>query len=452
MTTSLPYIKLVDKSDDASKAGLQALLLRALEASKTRPMAVEVRGSREQRFLFFREGQIYGAGMVAGDAFSSTTIREFLIAPEAMNFPTLALYELNNKILHSILILFQKKPTVQVQTSLVDLDEVLDRIEADGKTCVVAGVREDFVAMLRYEKGRATALCFGESLPTPRESSFRDEFLVQIYTITTETPLTINVFEDLMVSYATDAKTVPDGFSGSFEELYLAKPPMLSLRFRGREIDHWVLDRPVTKIGRTPDNDICIDNLAVSRLHAVIEQEKGAYYVKDCDSLNGTQVNGNRVGRAKLEDQDVIQIGKHEIRFQRQGGQTITSPETIQGFDQTIIINASDLRARAQEPVAQQPEPNKQPHLVMKTEYGDRVIEITDSGVSIGKDLESDVAIDGMFVAKKHVYITVEKDRVILRHLGGLRKVTVGGRPVREIELQDNDEIRIASEEFVFHN
>ena len=53
-------------------------------------------------------------------------------------------------------------------------------------------------------------------------------------------------------------------------------------------------------------------------------------------------------------------------------------------------------------------------------------------------------------MAKKHAEIVKENDRVILRHLRGLRKVSVRGKPVREVEPKDNDEIRIANEEVIF--
>ena len=86
----------------------------------------------------------------------------------------------------------------------------------------------------------------------------------------------------------------------------------------------------------------------------------------------------------------------------------------------------------------------------MKTEYGDRVIELKNESLVIGSDLASDVVVEGMFIAKKHVEIVREDDRVILRHLRGFRKVSVSGRNVREVELKNNDEIKIAKDEFIF--
>src|ERR1700680_4772975 len=70
--------------------------------------------------------------------------------------------------------------------------------------------------------------------------------------------------------------------------------------------------QPVT-IGRAPDNDIHIDNLAVSNYHARVYVEAGSLVVEDLNSLNGSFLNDIRVERAMLKDGDTILIGKHEI-------------------------------------------------------------------------------------------------------------------------------------------
>jgi pSer/pThr/pTyr-binding forkhead associated (FHA) protein len=446
----LPYINVVEQRDDLTKARLNDVLNKYIALSRSRPAFIELHDDTRQHFLFFREGQIYAAGCIKEDNFEETSIREFLLAAAQMNFPQMKGYELTSKMLHSILILFQKKPALRVETTLVDLDELLDKIEAEGKSCILSATRENFMALLRYEKGRVEALFHEASIAEPREGTFREEFLVKIYTITAEQQLTIALHEDLLVTYASDAKTIDGDFTGNFEDLFLAKPPMINLRFRNKEIDHWEFDRPQFKIGRTPDNDIVIDNLAVSRLHAVLEEQKGNYYIRDCDSLNGTLLNNQKVGRARLENGDEICIGKHTIVFRRQGGQAVPVGETIQGFDQTMIINTSGDAVHVPQ---EQPVPGKQevlPRLIMKTEYGDRVIELKNESLVIGSDLESDVVVEGMFVAKKHAEIIRQDDRVILRHIRGLRKVSVSGRTVREVELKNNDEIKIAKDEFIF--
>ena len=87
----------------------------------------------------------------------------------------------------------------------------------------------------------------------------------------------------------------------------------LVLQFEGAVLKEIPLGtRPVT-IGRAPDNDIPIDNLAVSNYHARVYVEAGSLVVEDMNSLNGSFLNDIRVERAMLKDGDAILIGKHHI-------------------------------------------------------------------------------------------------------------------------------------------
>jgi len=87
----------------------------------------------------------------------------------------------------------------------------------------------------------------------------------------------------------------------------------LVLKFENANLKEVPLgERPVT-IGRAPDNDIQIDNLAVSNYHARVYVEAGSLVVEDLNSLNGSFLNEMRVERAMLKDGDSILIGKHEI-------------------------------------------------------------------------------------------------------------------------------------------
>lgn len=66
-------------------------------------------------------------------------------------------------------------------------------------------------------------------------------------------------------------------------------------------------------IGRNPDNDIQIDNLAVSGEHAKIIRGLKQYYIQDLSSTNGTFVNGEEIQKVPLRDNDEITIGKHTL-------------------------------------------------------------------------------------------------------------------------------------------
>jgi len=77
------------------------------------------------------------------------------------------------------------------------------------------------------------------------------------------------------------------------------------------------LDDRVLIIGRSKECDISVDDPNVSRRHAEIRREDGAYWIVDLGSTNGITVNGKRVERARLSPEDEILLGTTEVRFER---------------------------------------------------------------------------------------------------------------------------------------
>ena len=70
-----------------------------------------------------------------------------------------------------------------------------------------------------------------------------------------------------------------------------------------------------TTIGRQQDSDVFMDDITVSRNHAVLIHKEDGYYISDGGSLNGTYVNHVRVETQKLSDGDQVQIGKYKLTF-----------------------------------------------------------------------------------------------------------------------------------------
>jgi hypothetical protein len=68
-------------------------------------------------------------------------------------------------------------------------------------------------------------------------------------------------------------------------------------------------------IGRSPETDVFLDDVTVSREHATLVRRSGGWFLDDSGSLNGTYVNRQRVDSHRLEDGDELQIGKFKLTF-----------------------------------------------------------------------------------------------------------------------------------------
>jgi hypothetical protein len=68
-------------------------------------------------------------------------------------------------------------------------------------------------------------------------------------------------------------------------------------------------------IGRSPDAEIFLDDVTVSRDHAQLVRRSGDWYLDDSGSLNGTYVNRRRIDSHRLEDGDELQVGKYKLTY-----------------------------------------------------------------------------------------------------------------------------------------
>lgn len=93
---------------------------------------------------------------------------------------------------------------------------------------------------------------------------------------------------------------------------------ILMLRYKKKNLKDFALMRGQhLTIGRNPDNDIVIDNPAVSGYHARVESVASNFVLRDLDSTNGVFVNKEKITTHALQHNDTIRIGKHELIFDK---------------------------------------------------------------------------------------------------------------------------------------
>jgi len=108
----------------------------------------------------------------------------------------------------------------------------------------------------------------------------------------------------------------------------------LILSVDGQVLKEYQLSKERTLIGRKPHNDIQIDNLAVSGEHAAIITILNDSFIEDLGSTNGTMVNGKPVKKHFLQNNDVVEIGKHKLKYFNDAPTAATAAD----FEKTMII------------------------------------------------------------------------------------------------------------------
>lgn len=113
--------------------------------------------------------------------------------------------------------------------------------------------------------------------------------------------------------------------TASFDPVGVAEPvgaaapategPVLVVRKGPQPGERFFIDRGKLTIGRDPESDIFLNDITVSRAHAVVECVDNVVSVRDAGSLNGTYVNGELVESGVLSNGDVVQIGTFQMLF-----------------------------------------------------------------------------------------------------------------------------------------
>lgn len=100
------------------------------------------------------------------------------------------------------------------------------------------------------------------------------------------------------------------------EEITTHGHAALVIRSGGNRVgESFPLEGDRMTVGRRPDSDVFLDDVTVSRDHALVVKRGGDFYLDDLGSLNGTYVNRRRIESHKLGDGDELQIGKYKLTF-----------------------------------------------------------------------------------------------------------------------------------------
>ena len=112
--------------------------------------------------------------------------------------------------------------------------------------------------------------------------------------------------------------------------------------FNGQVQKEVSIDRARLNIGRRPGNDLVLDHLAVSGRHAAIDTTSEGTYVLDLGSTNGTSVNGQPIKKHLLQHDDVIELGKYQLKFVVEVDNYQVSPDETLKVGKIKVLNGSN--------------------------------------------------------------------------------------------------------------
>lgn len=241
------------------------------------------------------------------------------------------------------------------------------------------------------------------------------------------------------------------------------------LKFNEVVLTEIPLDRPRVTIGRKPDNDLVIDNPAVSGHHAWIFEDQGNYFIEDLGSINGTFVNDEKVQKHQLKNTDRVVIGKHLLLYQGEDAAApyspqsetqstkravLTPPPRDSDAEKTMVLETKKQRDRLKHAPGRAA-PSKGEKLgflsVVKGQTDRKDYELTGRMAVIGTEPTATVRLTGWMAPKKAVLISRRGDGYFLSVTEKGKKVLLNGEPIQgNARLQNGDVLEVAGVRMLF--
>lgn len=225
------------------------------------------------------------------------------------------------------------------------------------------------------------------------------------------------------------------------------------LKYKEAVVQEIVLDKEVTTIGRKPDNDIIIDNQAVSGHHAQIKTQGDELMLEDLNSLNGTYVNSQKISKTELYNGDVVLIGVHTLNvFSDKNREADKKNYAMRGrsMDETMVIAPDDQRKILTAADKNIPEPLGG-FLVIAGSADQREYELKERVSSIGKEEGCAIRLKGFFAPKLAAMVNRRKEGYFITSSGG-KDLKINGKAIdRRYDLKDGDVVEVGNLKLQFY-
>jgi len=257
--------------------------------------------------------------------------------------------------------------------------------------------------------------------------------------------------------------------------------PKLTLILKNKPLGNYQLGNGASiTIGRREDNDVVIDDPAVSGHHAKIDSMGNKFVIIDLQSKNGSFVNEQLINMHWLMDGDVINIGDHALLYIQNPGNKKTEDESKK-IDDTLVMNSSNHRRMMKKSIPhksinvvgfwdkgqnrgtlKEVDPRTPPAIAAGRKEknngtltylagGNGRIELTRKITTIGKHPTSDIVVKGLLLDPTTATISKEIGGFYFNYIGGLPKPKINDITAGEsVLLTDSDIIEIGSTRLQF--
>lgn len=346
--------------------------------------------------------------------------------------------------LKAVLTMIQCTPTTEGTTDIMEIGSVVEHIKKSGHDqLLVVGHRGELSAFY-FRDGTAIAGYFADPDFETGEDSLEERLLAYVYKYAGQTSLSIHVFATMAAAPADDGVFERGAWPEALVEHFTRPIPSLLVMGADGGARRFELTASTVSLGRGEDNDIVIEDPAISRRHLVFRQEPDGVTVEDCGSRNGTVFNGAPLKKAALTHGAELHIGECLIRFLGSAAPAEPSREVESG-EETIVRPTADYSVPAPEAAPDLASGHDRSTWVLEVVRPDGShdrVSLTAPVTTIGR-AKADLVIVDTKVSRRHGELEVSPEGVIYRDTGSTNGSLLNGRAVSSALLKVGDVLKL---------
>jgi pSer/pThr/pTyr-binding forkhead associated (FHA) protein len=336
----------------------------------------------------------------------------------------------------------QRVPSTEGTSELMDIGGVVEHLKkSSGDRLLVVGCRGE-MNLFYFRAGELISGYFADPELETGEDSVEERLLTYVYNRAGQGALSLYVFSSMAAASADDGVFERGRWPDELVEHFARPAPHLLIVGSDGTTRRYELAARTVTLGRSQENDLVVEDPAISRRHLIFRQEPDGVSVEDCGSRNGTLYNGAPLTRAVLSHGSELQTGECLIRFFG----AVTPAESMAAADhgeETICRPAVEVPASPSEPPEAPSSPRRTWVLDIVRNDGARDrLPMTGKITTVGR-AKADLVLTDSRVSRRHGEFEVGPDGVTYRDTGSTNGSLLNGRAVTSAVLKPGDVLKL---------
>lgn len=390
-------------------------------------------------YLIIVDNEPYAAGEEQQGIFVPLMLHGFFSQLHRMSSAALTLSAADPLFLKALLTVIQRAPTTDGTTDLMEIGGVLQHLKKTPTDQLLVVGKQSAASLFYFREGALLSGYSSDPAWEKAQTPIEERLLAFVNQGAGGGPLTLAVFSPMAAAPAEDGMFERGKWPDDLVAHFTRPVPHLLIVGSDGVGRRYELSAPTVTMGRSDENDLVVDDPAISRRHLVFRQEPQGYSVEDCGSRNGTLHNGAPLKRTLLTQGTELQIGACLIRFFGETEGTDHPSETGSG-EETICRPAAPAQP-APAPAAVAPSPTWVIDIVRADGSHER-LPLKPRITTIGRS-KADLVLVDTRVSRRHGELEVGAEAVTYRDTGSTNGSLLNGRAVTSAVLKPGDVLKL---------